>query len=333
MGDNKNEHSKISSTTTFLIPVYNAEITLEASLASALNQTRTADEIVAINDGSRDRSGEILAAVGDGRMRVFNQQNQGLAATLNRGIELARGTYIARLDNDDLALPHRLEKQVAFLEANPKVALLGTWAEIYVGDEKSGRFHRHPTESKSLKLELLFDNPFVHSSVMYRTDVVRSLGGYRVDRSKRIPEDYEFWSRISRTYELANLPEVHTVYREVPGSMMRSGPAEMLDNVIVISADNLRHALPEVPLSRCLDLSRLYHGRVPASKWIAAHAVPLWRQAAVTVGGAPEQWTAEFRTRYRFAQRRLLIQSVRLVLPGPIANLLRHARRFLKTKT
>lgn len=320
-------------TITILIPVYNAEHTLEASLASALSQTRPADEILAINDGSRDGSGDILAAVDNPPMRVFEQENQGLAATLNRGIGLASSTYIARLDNDDLALPQRLEKQLAFMEANPDVALLGTWAEIYVGDDKSGRFHRHPTESKSLKLDLLFDNPFVHSSVMYRTDVVRMLGGYRVERAKRIPEDYEFWSRIARSHEIANLPEVHTVYREVPGSMMRSGAEEMLDNVITISADNLRHALPDVPLSRCLDLSRLYHGRVPASDRITLHALQLWRRAAIAVGGAPQRWTPEFRSRYRLAQRRLLVQSVRRALPRPIANLLREARQLLKTKT
>lgn len=321
------------STITILIPVYNAEQTLAASLVSALAQTRPADEIVAINDGSRDGSGDMLAAVDDSRMRVFDQDNQGLAATLNRGIGLATSNYIARLDNDDLALPERLERQLAYMEAHPDVALLGTWAEIYVGDAKSGRFHRHPTESDSLKLDLLFDNPFVHSSVMYRTEVVRALGGYRVERTKRIPEDYEFWSRIARSHEIANLPEVHTVYREVPGSMMRSGAEEMLDNVIAISTDNLQHMLPGVPLARCLDLSRLYHGRVPSSTRILLQALQMWRQAAIAVGGPPRQWTSEFASRYRLAQRRLLMQSVRRALPSPVAKLLRQARQILRTKT
>ncbi|SEQ32109.1 Glycosyl transferase family 2 [Devosia sp. YR412] len=319
-------------TITILIPVYNAEQTLSASLASALDQTRPADEILAINDGSRDGSGAILAAGNDPRLRVFDQDNQGLAATLNRGIGLATSTFIARLDNDDLALPERLERQLAFMEANPQVALLGTWAEIYVGDDKSGRFHRHPVESNSLKLDLLFDNPFVHSSVMYRTEVARAMGGYRVERSKRIPEDYEFWSRIARSHDIANLAEVHTVYREVPGSMMRSGAEEMLDNVIAISADNLQHVLPDVPLPTCLDLSRLYHGRVPASGRIALQAVALWRRAAIAVGGAPRQWTPEFASRYRLAQRRLLVQSVRRALPRPVAEVLRKTRRVLRTK-
>lgn len=321
------------TTISFLIPVYNAERTLSASLASALHQTRPADEIVAINDGSRDGSADILASVDDPLMRVVTQENQGLAATLNRGIALAIGTYIARLDNDDLALPYRLERQLAFMKANPDVALLGTWAEIYVGEERSGRFHRHPTESKSLKLELLFDNPFVHSSVMYRTDVVRALGGYRVERARRIPEDYEFWSRIARSHEIANLPDVHTVYREMPGSMMRSSAEEMLDNVIAISADNLQHVLSGVPLARCFDLSRLYHGRVPSSNRIVWQALQMWRHAAIAVGGPPIQWTPQFASRYRLAQRRLLVQSVRRALPSPVAKLLRQARQILRTKT
>ena len=275
----------------------------------------------------------MLAVVDDPRMRVIHQDNQGLAATLNRGIGLASSSYIARLDNDDLALPERLERQLAYMETHPDVALLGTWAEIYVGDTRSGRFHRHPTESNSIKLDLLFDNPFVHSSVMYRTDVVRALGGYRVERARRIPEDYEFWSRIARSHEIANLAEVHTVYREVPGSMMRSGAEEMLDNVVAISADNLQHVLPGVPLARCLDLSRLYHGRAQASNGIVLQALQMWRRAAIAVGGPPRQWTPEFLSRYRLAQRRLLVQSVRRALPSPVSKILRQARQILRTKT
>lgn len=318
-------------TVSFLIPVYNAQDTLKSSLESAYRQTLSADEIVIINDGSRDRSGEILAAQTDPRMRVTTQENQGLAATLNRGIKLATSKYIARLDNDDLALPERLARQVAFMEANPDIAMVGTWAEIHVGEVPSGRFHRHPTESRALKLDLLFDNPFVHSSVMYRTEVVRALGGYRVERQTRIPEDYEFWSRIARSHEIANLPEIHTVYREVATSMTRVSAGEILDNVIAISTDNLLHVLPEEPRETCNALARLYHGRPAAPDvGISFNAFWLWRKAAIAVGGPATQWTPQFRSRYRLAQRRLLIQALRRTLPRPAAELLRSARRFLQ---
>lgn len=320
-----------TSTVTFLIPVYNAEDTLAASLASALAQTRPADEIVIIDDGSRDGSAAVIAAVRDPRIRAFSQANQGLAATLNRGIALATSQYIARLDNDDLALPKRLERQLEFMEANPRVALLGTWSQIYVGETPSDRFHRHPTESNSLKLELLFDNPFVHSSVMYRTDIVRALGEYRVERQTRIPEDYEFWSRIARVHEVANLPEVHTIYREMPNSMTRVSADEILDNVIAISTDNLQHVLPHASHETCKSLSRLYHGRSDtAGSRMGLEALRLWRQAALAIGGPARQWTPEFRTRYRRAQRRLLIQVLRRSLPVPAANLLRSARRIFR---
>lgn len=318
-------------TVTFLIPVYNAEDTLAASLASALEQTHAADEIVVIDDGSRDGSAAVIAAVSDPRLRAFSQANQGLAATLNRGIALATGEYIARLDNDDLALPQRLERQLAFMQANPQVALLGTWSQIYVGDTPSTRFHRHPTESNSLKLDLLFDNPFVHSSIMYRAEVVRALGGYRVERQTRIPEDYEFWSRIARTHEIANLPEVHTIYREMPNSMTRVSADEILDNVIAISTDNLHHVLPDSSHETCQSLARLYHGRPAiAGNRMGLGALRLWRRAALAVGGPVRQWTPEFRSRYRRAQRHLFIQAMRQFLPAPAATLLRSARRLLR---
>jgi len=318
-------------TVSFLVPVYNAEDTLAASLASALEQTHPADEIVVINDGSRDGSGAVIATVTDPRIRAFIQPNQGLAATLNRGIDLAGSQYIARLDNDDLALPQRLERQLAFMEANPQVALLGTWSQIYVGDTPTDRFHRHPTESNSLKLDLLFDNPFVHSSVMYRTEVVRALGGYRVERQTRIPEDYEFWSRIARRHDIANLPEIHTIYREMPNSMTRVSGPEILDNVIAISTDNLRHVLPDASHETCQGLARLYHGRpAKAGSRMGLEALRLWRQAAIAVGGPARQWTPEFRSCYRRAQRRLFTQIMRQCLPVPAANLLRSMRRLLR---
>ena len=321
-------------TVTFLIPAYNAAATLGASLTSALQQSRPADEILVINDGSTDATADILAAMHDPRLHVVTQTNQGLAATLNRGIELAKGTYIARLDSDDIALHERLGDQLAFMEANSSVALLGTWAQVYVRETPSDRFHRHPTESNTLKLELLFDNPFVHSSVMYRRDVVRQLGGYRVEQQMRIPEDYEFWSRIARTHEIRNLPVVHTIYREMPNSITRLNADDILNNVIAISTDNLQFVLPDLSRAACSDLARLYHGRPLISREaIAIRAIGLWRRAALATGGPSQRWTPQFRTRYRLAQRRLLVHAIRQALPRPVIKLLRQVRRFLRPKT
>src|SRR5207302_1075177 len=144
-------------------------------------QTFADFELIAINNGSTDGTAAVLDGLRDPRMRVIHQDNMGLAAALNRGIALARGQYIARQDHDDWAKPTRLEQQVAFLEANPDCALVGTRAEIWVGNRKTERVHDHPTDNAALQFELLFDNPFVHSSIMVRKSALDAVGGYSTD--------------------------------------------------------------------------------------------------------------------------------------------------------
>ena len=197
---------------------------LPQALESILTQSFTDFELIAIDDGSTDETGAYLDSIPDRRVRVIHQESAGLAASLNRGIELARGHYIARQDHDDLADPSRMAKQVAFLRAHPEYALIGTCAEIWAGDTPSGRFHDHPTEDQILRFDLLFNNPFVHSSVMIRKSALDRVGVYTTDPARQPPEDYELWSRIARHYRVANLAERLTVYREVPTSMSRDGP-------------------------------------------------------------------------------------------------------------
>ncbi len=196
---------------------------LPIAVDTILAQTLGDFELIAVNDGSSDGTAAILDGLRDPRVRVIHQQNMGLAAALNRGIAAARGRYVARQDHDDWARPTRLEKQVAFLGANPDCALVGTRAEIWMQGRKTRRAHDHPTDNAALQFELLFDNPFVHSSVMLRKSAVDAVGGYATDRSRQPPEDYELWSRLARRYKVANLPERLTVFREMPRSLSRVG--------------------------------------------------------------------------------------------------------------
>lgn len=222
-----------------LLPVYNGGSDLRKALDSILAQDFENFEVIAINDGSRDSSGEILDSIVDPRLRVVHQENKGLAATLNIGLELARAKLVARQDQDDLSHPLRLAKQFAYMSEHPECALLGTAAKIWVGDEPSERAHDHATLHSELSFDLLFNNPFVHSSVMLRRDEVLAIGGYSTDVSRQPPEDYELWSRIARKYRVANLPERLLVYREVPQSMSRTGPNPFLDRLVTIGAENL----------------------------------------------------------------------------------------------
>lgn len=243
-----------------ILPVHNGERYLEESIESILHQTFQNFEIIAIDDGSQDGSVSLLKSFRDKRLRIFIQENQGLASTLNRAIHLAKGEFLARHDQDDIALPARFERQLEFMKQNSKVMLVGTWAQIWKENKKTDSVHRHSPDSPSLKFELLFDNPFVHSSVMIRKLITEKTGLYSVDPKRQPPEDYEYWSRIARKYEIGNIPQILQIYRETSGSMSRSGINIFRDKVIKISIENisflLRNSLPRGLINDCV---YLYH--------------------------------------------------------------------------
>jgi hypothetical protein len=243
-----------------VLSVHNGAADLRKAVDTILTQTFADFELIAINNGSTDGTAAILDGLRDPRVRVIHQDDMGLAAALNRGIALARGRYIARQDHDDRAKPTRLEKQVAFLAAHPDCALVGTRAEIWVGDRKTRRAHDHPTDNAALQFELLFDNYFVHSSVMMRKSALDAVGTYTTDLARQPPEDYELWSRIARRYKVANLPERLTVYREVPKSMSRERSSSFIDKIVMISAENLAAAVGAVSPGRDhWDIAALIH--------------------------------------------------------------------------
>jgi hypothetical protein len=195
----------------------------------------------------------------DPRIRVFHQANQGLPAALNRAIHAANGIYVARQDADDVALPERLEKQVAFLETHRDYGIVGTWAEIRSDNKGLEKMHRHPAENHILKFELLFDNPFVHSSMMIRKSVFDQVGSYSTDKSIRA-EDYELWSRAAREFEVANIPEVLQIYRDTPGSLSKGIVNPLLESVINISINNLAWVTGRDPNDPAIiDLAALAH--------------------------------------------------------------------------
>jgi hypothetical protein len=244
-----------------VLSVKNGGRDLPQALGTILNQSFTDFELIAINNGSTDGTRSYLDSIADPRVRVYHQEDAGLAGALNRGISLSRGRYIARQDHDDLADPSRIAKQVEFLDAHPDHALVGTRAEIWVGDTPSGRFHDHPTEDQLLRFDLLFNNPFVHSSVMMRKSALDQVGAYTTDPARQPPEDYELWSRISRHHRVANLAERLTVYREVPASMSRVSAQPFLEKLVTISSENLAHATgAAVPHQVHIEIAALVHG-------------------------------------------------------------------------
>jgi hypothetical protein len=297
-------------TVSVVLSVRNGGSDLPVALDTILKQSFADFELIAINNGSTDGTREFLDSLTDPRVRVFHQEDRGLAAALNRGISLARGRYIARQDHDDLAGPSRIEKQVAFLDANPEYALVGTRAEIWIGDQPSGRYHDHPTADDILRFDLLFDNPFVHSSVMMRKTALDRVGVYTTDPARQPPEDYELWSRIARHYRVANLPERLTVYREVPSSMSREGHQPFVKKLITISAENLALATGVATPQRVhIDVASLVHGgdvRVLRRPDIKAMFAVITEAGRRIGGGRPGP---ELSQRIAQAQRRLVLRQ------------------------
>jgi glycosyltransferase involved in cell wall biosynthesis len=246
-----------------VLPVYNCPNYVGEAIQSVLAQTFHDYELLVIDDGSTDETPSVLARYRDSRVRVMTQSNRGLAATLNRGIELAKGRYIARQDQDDFSYPQRLARQVAFLEAHPGCGLVGTWADIWRENASTGRQHRHPSGNALLQYQLLLNNPFVHSSVMIRKAALDRVGPYSTDNGRQPPEDYELWSRVARVYEVSNIPEVLHMYREVPGSMSRDGRSPFLEHLVTISAENIAWAAEADPASpQVVNIAALAHGAI-----------------------------------------------------------------------
>jgi glycosyltransferase involved in cell wall biosynthesis len=207
------------------LPVYNGGKTIREAVSSILGQTFLNYEFIIINDGSTDKTGEILASFTDRRIRLLNQENRGLVASLNRGIQESRGKYIARMDADDIALPERFARQIDFLERNPTVGVVGTATQVVYSDGTKA-LRRRPLDTAAIKKNVVRICPFSHSSVMIRRKVLDRVGLYdsAKDGSKcLLVEDYDLWVRIlAAGYDMGNLPEVLMINYRDSNSIMRS---------------------------------------------------------------------------------------------------------------
>ena len=228
---------------TVLMTVYNGERHLREAVESIVHQTFQDFEFLIINDGSTDGTRELVLSYSDPRIRLLdNGHNLGQTRSLNRGLELAEGQYIARQDADDISEPERLARQVAFLETHTEVALLGTWyTKIDTEGTPLGE-RRLPCNSIQVRWSLLFFCPFVHSAVMFRKSaVLEQIGFY--NEAFVYAQDYELWSRIARCLLVANLGEYLVRYRITPWSMTSTYGATVHDEELRIRNANLGHLL------------------------------------------------------------------------------------------
>ncbi len=239
------------------MPAYNAAGTIREAIDSALAQTLSDLEVLVVDDGSTDETAEIVETHADPRVRLLrNPRNLGIPATRQRGAEEARGEYLAILDSDDIAHPRRFERQVAYLDAHPDCALVGTWARIVSADGRFRKVRRKPARSEALRARMLFTNLVKDATAMTRTALVRE---YRFREDYPVCELTELWQRMSARYEVANIPEVLTSHREHEGSITERNPTLMRQMKIRLAGNQLRAlglGFSEDNLSRNFELSR-----------------------------------------------------------------------------
>ncbi|WP_342436197.1 glycosyltransferase [Paenibacillus sp. FSL L8-0436] len=198
-----------------IMPVYNNAMFLHEAVTTILLQTLNDLELIIIDDGSTDGSAGIIHEIMDTRVKkIFHTENMGIVTSLNQGLDLAQGEYIARMDSDDIAALNRLEVQAYFMDTNPAIDICGTgYTTNYLGPVKLNPMHH-----EEIKVWLLFYSCILHPSVMMRRSSIDRLG-IRYDCNYPHAEDYELWNRLSSSAKFANLPHNLMYYRPHEGQV------------------------------------------------------------------------------------------------------------------
>lgn len=194
---------------TVLMPMYNSEKYISEAVESILNQTYADFEFIIIDDASSDNSVSIVESFKDPRIKlIIKPINTGLTSSLNMGLTMAKGKYIARMDSDDISVLDRFEKQLAFMEVNTHIALCGTWFKFIDNNE----YIKHPAEHEDIQVALLSYCAIGHPTVFMRNSFLKQHQlNYNVEMEPA--EDYDLWARICFLGNLANIPEVLLYYR------------------------------------------------------------------------------------------------------------------------
>ncbi|WP_148790375.1 glycosyltransferase family 2 protein, partial [Campylobacter concisus] len=204
-----------------VMSVYNAEKYLDAAIRSILEQTYNNFEFIIINDGSNDRSLEIIKKYKneDDRIVLISRENRGLISSLNEGIAKARGEYIVRMDADDISLQFRIEKQLQVMEHDKDIVVCGSWINIF-GENINEKVARYFEHDKQIKANLLVSCCFAHPSVMIRKDAFTNNNILYDERFKNA-EDYHLWTQLAKVGKFYNIPEILLKYRFLETSITR----------------------------------------------------------------------------------------------------------------
>lgn len=206
--------SNAAAPISVVMPVYNGERHVGESIDSILAQTHSDFELIIVDDGSIDRTPEILEAYRkkDPRIKIItNEKNMGVIISRNRALNASSGRLIANQDADDIARPDRLMTQMRYMSEHPECGLLGARAEIIDGEGRRTGMYKHPRSHVIISAHMCFASQFVNSSVMMRRDAIKAVGQY--DETMLHAEDYDLLSRMARGFRSANLPFVLESWR------------------------------------------------------------------------------------------------------------------------
>jgi glycosyltransferase involved in cell wall biosynthesis len=231
-----------------IMPVYNGERYIHQAVASILAQDLIDFELIIINDGSTDNTRAILGKYTDKRIILVDQTRKGLIGSLNLGLTLARGQYVARMDSDDVALPGRIRKQLAFLHRHREIGILGAacWLVDAQG-RKIGRKH-WPTNDLLIRWRCLLECPFAHPTVIIRKDVLVGNDLY-YDETFEAVEDYELWTRVLKYTCGKNLQTPLLFYRLHQDSQSSRHYGLQHENHNRVALRTIRQQLPQIDIN------------------------------------------------------------------------------------
>jgi glycosyltransferase involved in cell wall biosynthesis len=239
---------------TVLMSTFNNSSQINNAINSILSQTFGNFEFLIINDASTDNTRDLILSFRDKRIRLIdNEKNVGLTKSLNKGLSLARGKYIARIDADDISLFDRLEKQILFLKRNPEFILLGTSFNIINKKHRVIREVKFNINPENIYYDITFQNLFAHSSVIFRLSDAIALGGY--DEGFRFSQDYDLWYKFTRRGMTWILPDILTLWCDEPGNISNKEKKEQQRIYRKIFIDNLKRLGVD---EECIMYSGLY---------------------------------------------------------------------------
>jgi glycosyltransferase involved in cell wall biosynthesis len=215
-----------------IMSVLNGEKFLREAVESILFQTYSDFEFIVIDDGSTDKTREIILSYDDSRIRLHHQINKGLTRSLNIGLKLAYGPYIARQDADDISDLNRLLYQKNFLDKNCKVGLVGSYAAFIDEYGNEIGIWKTPETHGQIKKTFLSGNSFCHGSVMFRSECVEKVGVYR--EKLRYAQDYDYWTRFAEHYNTANIPKILYKNRRTSNTISRKMLSKQLNYHLLV---------------------------------------------------------------------------------------------------